>query len=51
MDIKDSKGTIHGSPFEPFMSITDFLEHMELKIEKYGMVLRFSDCQYQTLGF
>jgi hypothetical protein len=43
MDIKDSKGTIHANPFESFMSISDFLEHTELKIKKYGLVLGFSD--------
>jgi hypothetical protein len=40
MDIKDSKGL-------PWImqGFSDFLEHMELKIKKYGLVLSFSDCQ------
>jgi hypothetical protein len=36
---KDSKGL-------PWIvqGFNDFLEHMELKIKKYGLVLGFNDC-------
>jgi hypothetical protein len=39
MDRKDSKG------FPWIMQgFNDFLEHIEQKIKKYGMVLGFNDC-------
>jgi hypothetical protein len=39
MDIKDSKGL-------PWIvqGFGDFLEHMESKIKKHGLVLGFNDC-------